>query len=76
MFGRFQRHLAESRLADILFLEDVVSDPKLVNEQLGAVPVAMEMANWPTITQRFNIIRDSGLMSRRNINLNVLLTGF
>ena len=42
---------AEFRIADIVFLEDVVSSPELVNEQLGAVPVAMEMASWRSFPQ-------------------------
>ena len=42
---------AEFRFAGIVFLEDVVSDPELVNEQLGAVPVTMEMASWRSFPQ-------------------------
>jgi hypothetical protein len=42
---------AETRLASILFLEKVISNPEFDQEQLSNVPVAMEMASWRSFPQ-------------------------
>jgi hypothetical protein len=42
---------AETRLASILFLEKVISNPEFDQEQLSDVPVAMEMASWRSFPQ-------------------------
>lgn len=42
---------AISRVADIEFLEEVVANPDALIEQLGAVPIAMEMASWRSFPQ-------------------------
>jgi hypothetical protein len=42
---------AKSRVADIVFLEEVIANPETFMEQLGAVPIAMEMASWRSFPQ-------------------------
>jgi hypothetical protein len=42
---------AGSRVTGILFLEEVIANPDAFMEQLGAVPVAMEMASWRSFPQ-------------------------
>ena len=42
---------AETRVASILFLEKVISNPEFDQEHLSDVPVAMEMASWRSFPQ-------------------------
>lgn len=42
---------AKSRVADIVFLEEVIANPETFMEQLGAVPIAMEMVSWRSFPQ-------------------------
>ena len=42
---------ARTRVADIMFLEEVIANPDAFTEQLDAVPVAMEMASWRSFPQ-------------------------
>ncbi len=42
---------AESRIAAVLLLEEVIANPSIAMEQPGAVPVAIETATWRSFPQ-------------------------
>jgi len=42
---------AEDRVAAVLLLEEVIANPSIVKEQLGALPVALETATWRSFPQ-------------------------
>ncbi len=59
---------AESRVAGVLLLEEVIANPSIVMEQLDAVPVAMETATWLSFPQ-INAFVYTELQSSGNLAL-------
>lgn len=59
---------AESRIAAVLLLEEVIANPSVVMEQPDAVPVAMETATWRSFPQ-INAFVYTELQSSGNLAL-------
>ena len=45
---------AESRIAAVLLLEEVIADPSIVRERPGSLPVALETATWRSFPHCWN----------------------
>lgn len=59
---------AESRIAAVLLLEEIIENPAMVREQPDAVPAAMETATWMSFPQ-INAFVYSELQSSGNLAL-------
>ena len=59
---------AESRIAAVLLLEEVIANPSIVKEQPGSLPVALETATWRSFPQ-INAFVYTELQSSGNLAL-------
>ena len=59
---------AESRIASVLLLEEVIANPSIVTEQPGSLPVALETATWRSFPQ-INAFVYTELQSSGNLAL-------